>query len=107
MTKLDAGVVCGELPADLALVRVGRGLPSGKLDVQGVEVVDPADEALPGESGELDLGDVQPGAVPGRVVDLEPLGQGAGLGRLEGFVERAEVCVFRLSMTSTTRSASG
>jgi hypothetical protein len=32
-------------------------------------------------------GDVEPGAVPGGVVDLQPLGERAGLGRLERFVE--------------------
>lgn len=49
-----------------------------KLGVQDVEVVDAAVEALPGQPGEFDLGDVQPGAVLGRVVDLQPLGEGAG-----------------------------
>ena len=79
MTEFDAGVVRGELPVDLPLIIVGRGLPGSKLGVQDVEVVDAAVEALPGQAGEFDLGDVQPGAVLGRVVDLQPLGEGAGL----------------------------
>ncbi len=79
MTEFDAGVVRGELPVDLPLIIVGRGLPGSKLGVQDVEVVDAAVEALPGQPGEFDLGDVQPGAVLGRVVDLQPLGEGAGL----------------------------
>ncbi len=67
VTEFDAGVAGGELPVDLPLV-----------------------EALPGEPGEFDLGDVEPGAVLGRVVQFQAGGQIAGLGGLERFVERAE-----------------
>lgn len=65
MTKLDAGVARGELPADLALVGVGRLLPGGEFGVEQVEVIDAPVQALAGEAGEFYLGDVQPGAVPG------------------------------------------
>ena len=90
MVKFDAGVGRGELPADLALVVVGCGLPGGEFGVEDVEVVDPAGQALAGQGGQLDLGDVEPGAVLGCVVDLEPLGQRACFGWLERFVERTE-----------------
>jgi hypothetical protein len=46
----------------LALVGVGGVLPGGEF---GVEVGDAAIEALAGQGGELDLGDVEPGAVSG------------------------------------------
>lgn len=46
--------------------------------------------ALAGQGGQLDLGDVEPGAVLGCVVDLEPLGQRACFGWLERFVEQTE-----------------
>ena len=70
MSEFDAGVGCGELPVDLSLVGVGGLLPGGQLGVEHVEVVDASGEALPGQRGQFDLGDVQPGAVFGRVVDL-------------------------------------
>ncbi len=107
MVKLDAGVGGGELPVNLALVGVGLALPGGELGVEGVEVLDAAVEALPGQGGEFDLGDVEPRAVFGGVVDLQPLGQRERLGRLERLVQRPMPWVFRLSMTSTTDSASG
>jgi len=56
VTEFDAGVGCGELPVDLALVGVGRFLPGGQFDVQHGEVVDAPVEALPGQAGQLDLG---------------------------------------------------
>ena len=52
--------------------------------------LDAAVEALPGQDGQLDLGDVEPGAVFGGVVDLQALGQGERLGGFERLVERAD-----------------
>jgi hypothetical protein len=65
VAEFDAGVGGGELPLDLALVGVGGVLPGGEFGVEGVEVGDAAIEALAGQGGELDLGDVEPGAVSG------------------------------------------
>ena len=52
--------------------------------------LDAAVQALAGQGGEFDLGDVEPGAVLGGVVDLQALGEGVGLGRFECLVERAD-----------------
>ena len=60
MAEFDSGVIGGELPVDLALVGIGCFLPGGELIVEGVEVVDPAVEALSGERGQFDFGDFQP-----------------------------------------------
>jgi hypothetical protein len=38
----------------------------------------PPVEALPAQGAQLDLGDVEPGAMLGRVVNLEPVGQALG-----------------------------
>ena len=76
MAEFDAGVGGGELPVDLALLGVCGLLPGGEFGVEGVDVGDAPVEALSGEGGEFDLGDVEPGAVPGGVVDLQALGQG-------------------------------
>jgi hypothetical protein len=61
------------------LLGVGGVLPGGEFGVEGVDVGDAPVEALAGEGGEFDLGDVEPGAVTadtGGVVDLQSLGQG-------------------------------
>ena len=55
MAQASAGVLGGELPADLALVGVGGVLPGGQLRVEDVEVLDAPVEALAGQGGELDL----------------------------------------------------
>ena len=65
MAELDPGVGGSELPLDLALVGVGGVLPGGEFGVEGVEVGDAPVEALAGQDGQLDLGDVEPGAVSG------------------------------------------
>src|SRR3954471_23430663 len=87
---MRAGVAGGEVPVDLPLVGVDGVLPGGQLVVEDVEVVDPPVQALSGQGGQLDLGDVQPGAVFGGVVDLQPGGEAARLDRLERLVQGAE-----------------
>ena len=46
MTEFDAGVVRGELPVDLPLIIVGRGLPGTKLGVAHLDALTPADWRL-------------------------------------------------------------
>jgi hypothetical protein len=89
VAEFDACVVGGELPADLALVGVDGVLPGGEFGVEGVEVADAAVEALPGQCGEFDLRDVEPGPVFGGVVALKTLGQGEGLAGFEGSYSEA------------------
>ena len=60
MAEFGACVVGGEVPVNLALVGVGGLLPGGEFGVEDVEVVDAAVEALAGERGEFDFGDVEP-----------------------------------------------
>ncbi|MEU5942294.1 hypothetical protein ABZ807_24625 [Micromonospora sp. NPDC047548] len=77
------------MPVHLPLVGVGAVLPGGQFGVEDVDVVDAAVETLPGQGGEFDLCDVEPGAVSGGVVDFQVLRERSGLGRLEGLVERS------------------
>src|SRR5690242_2882301 len=49
VAQFDACIVGGELPVDLTLVGVGGVLPGGEFGIEGVEVADPAVEALPGQ----------------------------------------------------------
>ena len=63
------------MPLDLALVAVGLLLPGSEFGVERGGCVDAAVQALAGQGGQFDLGDVKPGPVPGGVVDLQALGQ--------------------------------
>lgn len=87
VAESGAGVVGGEVPVDLTLGGVRGLLSGGEFDVEHGEVVDTAVEALAGECGQFDLGDGEPGAVFGGVVDLQALGQCERGGWVEGFVE--------------------
>ena len=51
--------------------------------------VDAAVEALAAQHADLDLDHVEPAGVLGGVVELQAAQQAVGLGRREGFVERA------------------
>ena len=88
-SEIHAGVVRGELPVDLALDAVSGRLPGRDLVAQDPEGGDAAVEALTDHDAELDLGDVEPTAVLGRVDELEAVPQGLGLGRRKGLVESA------------------
>lgn len=90
MAEFDAGVVGAEVPLDLALIGVGLSLPGGEFGAQGLEVLDAPVQTLADQHRELDLGDVEPRAVFGGVVDLESLRERERLGRLEGLVERSD-----------------
>ena len=49
---------------------------------QVVDVVDASRQTLSAQDAQLDLRHIQPTAVLGRVVELEPIGQPLGLGRV-------------------------
>lgn len=91
MAEFDAGIVGGEVPLDLALVGIGLLLPGSEFGIERLEVFDAPVQTLTGQHGEPDLGDVEPRAVFGGVVNLEPLRERERLGRLEGLVERSDV----------------
>ena len=87
MAQFDSRVVGGEVPLNLALVAVGLLLPGGQFGVEAGRLVDAAVQALAGERGQFDLGDVEPGPVAGGVVDLEPLCQRERRLGVEGLIE--------------------
>src|ERR1039458_6934308 len=64
------------------------GLPGIDFLSEDDETGYPAIQTLAGQSAEFDLGHIEPAAVFRRMVELDPFGQAAGLGRGEGFVER-------------------
>ena len=65
MAEFDPCIGGGELPVDLTLVGVGAVLPGAEFAVQDAQVGDATVQALAGQGGQLDLGDVEPGAVFG------------------------------------------
>jgi len=75
--EFDAGVAGGEPPVDLALVGVRGVGPGGEFLVEDIEFGDAPAEALFGQAGQFDLGDVEPGLVLGGVVDLQPQTSGS------------------------------
>src|SRR4029453_18954333 len=81
--QLDAGVLGREAPVDATTGGVARCLPRGDLPLQRRLVGQAAVQAPPGQHGQPGLGHVQPAAVLGGVVQLQPVGQPFGLGRWE------------------------
>ena len=76
------------MPYDLALVGVGGVLPGGELSVEGLDVGYASVQALAGQGGQLDLGDVEPTAVLWGVVKLKLSCNGPRLLRRERLVQR-------------------
>src|SRR5215207_6329485 len=81
--ELDACILGRKPPVDPTTGPVARRLPRRDLPFQGRLVGQPPVQALLGQHGQLDLGHVQPAAVLGGVVQLQPIGQPPGLGRWE------------------------
>src|SRR6266487_3098164 len=72
--ELDPSVLGREAPVDTTTGPVARHLPRGDLPLQGRPVGQPPVQALPGQHTQLDLGHVQPTAMLGRVMQLQPIG---------------------------------
>ena len=85
--QLHASVGGGELPIGFDMFLVAGMLPGGDFLGQGLLVRDTSIETLTGQHAEFGLCHVQPAAVFGCVVPLEPLDEAARLGRGESFVE--------------------
>ena len=77
MLELDAGIRVGKAPVDADGGGVARLFPGRDFCGEVLLVVQAFGQALAGEDREFDLSHVQPGAVLGRVVDLQPFGQPA------------------------------
>ena len=73
--QFDTGVCCGKAPANAGLGVISASLPGFDLAFEDFGVGDALVEALPAQGAQLDLGDVEPRAMLGRVVDLQPVGQ--------------------------------
>ena len=74
------GICLSEVPVGLGVVGVAARAPGIDLGAEVDSIGDAAGEALAGENGQLGFGQIEPAAVLGRVVPLEPLDDPAGLG---------------------------
>jgi hypothetical protein len=72
--QLDTRVCGGKAPANAGLGVIAVGLPGCDLAFEDFAVGDAAVQALPAQGAQLDLGDVEPRAMLGRVVDLQLVG---------------------------------
>src|SRR5712691_10448833 len=86
--ELDPGVLGRKAPVDATTRSVACRPPRCDLPLQRRPIGQAAVQALPGEHGKLDLGHVQPAAMLGGVVQLQPIGQPLGLGWLERLIQR-------------------
>src|SRR5215213_9559390 len=86
--ELDTSIAGREAPVDARSSCISRRDPGRHLPLHGAPVTEAAIQALPLQRTQLDLGHVQPTAMLGGVVDLQPVSQALGLGWREGLVER-------------------
>src|SRR6266536_3227697 len=86
--ELDPGILGREAPVDATTGSVACRLPGHDLPLQRQPIGHPPIQALLRQHAQPDLGHVQPAAMLGRVVQLEPVGQPLGLSRLERLVQR-------------------
>ena len=75
-TEFDAGILSGEPPLGSDACTVASPLPGRDVPFQGRPVGDALGHVT-GKDAELDLGHIEPGAVLGRMMDLEPSGEPA------------------------------
>jgi len=90
MLEFDPRICCREAPVNLARRCVACFFPRTYLLSQPIIVRQTLSQTLAHEHAELNLDHVQPTAVLGRVVDVEPIGNPLRLGRREGLVERRD-----------------
>ncbi len=108
--QFDAGIVGREAPVDRGTLRIALDHPRRHLGFQEGPIRYTSVHALTTAKGtrtQLDLRHVQPTTVLRGVVNFQLAYQPSGLCGREALVQRAGVCVLRLSMMSTMRSASG
>jgi hypothetical protein len=80
-------VVGGKALRDRRALSITLGLQSGDALAQILHADHPTRQTAPGENTDFDLGHVEPTAMLGRVMELDPLQDAPGLGWLERFIE--------------------
>lgn len=90
MFEFDSGIRGRKLPVNAFLGRIAPLFPLGGFLDECLQIWDPSVQALDGQGAELDLGDIEPTAMLGGVVDLQTGGQSSGLLGWEGLIEGAD-----------------
>ena len=85
--EFEAGIGGGETPVDAALGGIAIADPSGDLVFEGWPVAQAPIETLLSQGAQLNLGDVEPTAVFGRVMKLQAPGQAPSFWGREGLIE--------------------
>ena len=106
-TELAASLGNREVPLDRWSFHVSLALPGRDLAACVVAVSEALGQALAGQYRQFALGDVEPAAVLGRVVELQLPGDPTRLAGGNAMYSEAFVCTFRLSNTTRTTCASG
>jgi hypothetical protein len=88
-TEFAISILAREGPLDGAALVVSTPLPSADLVAQGVVIRYAPLQALAGERGDLDFGDVQPAAALGRVVEDDPAQEPASRRHAQDVLEAA------------------
>jgi hypothetical protein len=89
--ELNACIGRAEPPPHLDGAFVAVRLPGRHFPPQLLGRADPAAQALPAQHAQLDLRHVEPTAVLGRMVDLQPFGDPPRPRRLERLVQRRQL----------------
>jgi hypothetical protein len=87
--EFDTGVGRCEVPVGLGVAGIAIVLPGCDFLDQGLLVGNAPVEALGRQDAEFGFGEIEPTAVPGRVVPFEALDQPPGLGGWKSFVKRS------------------
>src|SRR5215831_16861477 len=93
-SEFDARIIRGKLPVHPFLGRIAPLFPLFGFRSECRNIRHPSVQALQGQRTEFDLGDIEPTAMLGGMVHLQPRGQCTGLLGWEGFIERAQpMCI--------------
>src|SRR5512132_213859 len=87
--EFDSGIMSRKLPVNAFLGRIAPLFPLCGFIYERFQIWDPPIQALQGKGTELDLGDIEPTAMLGGIVDLQTRGEPSGLLWRECLIERA------------------
>src|SRR5207249_1236330 len=76
--EFDAGIMGRKLPVNAFLRRIAPLFPLCGFMDERLQIWDPSVQALYSQGAELDLGDIEPTAMLGGMVDLQTRGQSSG-----------------------------
>ncbi len=90
MLEFDSGIIRSELPVYGGSNLIAFILKSSNFSFEGLLVRYPSVKAYPAEHTELDFGHVEPTAMLGRVVKLQPSGDASRFFGFKGLIERCD-----------------